>query len=292
MNQTTTNQSSQVLKQSILAELPHIEAELTYIVRPTEKPINYAYDPPPGTPQRSATPDVHTVSIYDGRSIASRFSLDREGFALPNYPTAVQDFYDEDEVQRVYYPEAEQFVKEQTGAARVVVFDHVVRNAQRSQPGVNTIREPGKRVHNDYTADSGYGRGRWVLSRIGETDPDALLQGRFSIVNVWRTIADPIQESPLAVADARSIVPSDWVASDLVYPDRVGETYGVTYNPAHHWVYFPLMHRDQALLIKCFDSDTDGRARFSAHSAFDDPTSPADAPVRESIELRTLVFYK
>lgn len=284
-------QNSQVLNQPIVAELPYVEANLTYIVRPTEKPINYAYEPPPDTLQRSATPDVHTVPIYDGRAIASKVSLDREGFALLDYQTAVRDFYDDEEVLQVYYPEAEQFVKEQTGAVRVVVFDHVVRNAQRSQPGVNTIREPGKRVHNDYTANSGYSRGRWVLNRIGD-DPDALLKRRFGIVNVWRAIANPIQESPLAVADARSIALSDWVASDLVYRDRVGETYGVTYNPAHTWFYFPFMHRDQALLIKCFDSAEDGRARFSAHSAFDDPTSPADAPPRESIELRTLVFYE
>lgn len=285
------SQNSQVLNQPPVAKLPAIEANLTYIVRPTEKPINYAYEPPPDAVQRSATPDIHPVSIYDGRSIASKFSLDQEGFALANAQTVVQDFYDEDEVQQVYYPEAEQLVKEQTGAVRVVVFDHVVRNAARSQAGINKIREPVKRVHNDYTANSGYSRGRWVLNRIGE-DPDILLERRFSIINVWRAVATPIQDSPLAVGDARSIAPDDWIASDLVYPDRVGETYGVTYNRLHKWFYFPLMHRDQALLIKCFDSLEDGTARFSAHSAFDDPTSPADAPPRESIELRTLVFYE
>lgn len=130
-----------------------------------------------------------------------------------------------------------------------------------------------------------------VLQLLGEENPDALLQRHFSIINIWRAIAEPIQESPLAVCDARSIAPTDWVASDLVYRDRVGETYGVIYSPNHQWFYFPFMHRDQALLIKCFDSVEDGRARFSAHSAFDDPTSPTDAPLRESIELRALVFY-
>jgi len=284
------SQTSQVLNQPFVGKLPYIEADLTYIVRPTEKPINYAYEPPPDALQRSATPDIHTVSIRDGRSLASEFSLEKEGFALSDYQTAVQDFYDDGEVERVYYPEAEQFVKEQTGAVKVVIFDHVVRNAARSQPGINKIREPGKRVHNDYTARSGYSRALWVLNRIGENP--ALLQQRFSIINVWRAIATAIVNSPLAVADARSIAPDDWIPSDLVYPDRVGETYGVTYNPSHQWFYFPLMHRDQALLIKCFDSLEDGTARFSAHSAFDDPTSPADAPPRESIELRTLVFYE
>ncbi|GAB1537543.1 hypothetical protein NUACC21_01880 [Scytonema sp. NUACC21] len=91
--------------------------------------------------------------------------------------------------------------------------------------------------------------------------------------------------------DAQSIAPTDLVAGDLVYRDRVGETYAVTYNPEHRWFYFPQMQKDEALLIKCFDSAEDGRARFTAHTAFDDPTSPSDAPPRESIELRTLVFY-
>jgi hypothetical protein len=83
----------------------------------------------------------------------------------------------------------------------------------------------------------------------------------------------------------------DLVAGDLVYRDRVGETYAITYNPSHRWFYFPQMQQNEVLLIKCFDSATDGKARFAAHTAFDDPTSPADAPSRESIELRTLIFY-
>jgi hypothetical protein len=283
---------SQVLEKPSAAALPYVEANLTYLVRPTEKPVNYTFEPPPGIPQRSGTPDVHTVPIYDARAIASEFSVDREGFALPNYQTAVQNFYDEEEIQRIYYPEAEKFLKELTGATRVVVFDHIVRNAQRSQPGQNNIREPGKIVHNDFTANSGYTRGQLVLNLIGEENSDALLQKRFSIINIWRAIASPIQEAPLALCDARTIAPTDWIASDLVYRDRVGETYGVVYNPSHQWFYFPLMHRDQALLIKCFDSVEEGIARFSAHSAFDDPSSPPDAPPRESIELRTLVFYE
>lgn len=285
------SQTSSVLNQPVLTDLPSVEADLTYILPPTEKPVNYTFEPPDGAPRWSATPDVHKVPIYNGRSIATEFSVDRQGFALSDYQTAIRDFYDDEEVQRIYYPEAEQFLKEQTGAARVIIFDHLVRNAQRSQPGVNHIREPGKRVHNDFTANSGYTRARLVLRSLGE-DADSWLQGRFSIVNVWRAISNPIEESPLAVSDARSIAATDWVASDLVYRDRVGETYGVIYNPSHRWVYFPQMHRDEALLIKCFDSTEDGKARFSAHSAFDDPTSPPDASPRESIELRTFLFYE
>ena len=51
------------------------------------------------------------------------------------------------------------------------------------------------------------------------------------------------------------------------------------------------MQMNEALLFKTFDSATDGRARFTIHSSFDDPTSPADAPPRTSIETRCLVFF-
>ena len=50
------------------------------------------------------------------------------------------------------------------------------------------------------------------------------------------------------------------------------------------------MQKDEVMLLKCYDSDP-RRARFTAHSSFDNPTSPPDAPARESIEVRTLVFF-
>ena len=81
------------------------------------------------------------------------------------------------------------------------------------------------------------------------------------------------------------------MASDLVYPDRVGETYAFTYNPNHRWYYFPHLEPNEAVLLKCYDSEEDGRARFTAHTAFNDPTSPPDAAPRESIEVRALVFF-
>ena len=111
------------------------------------------------------------------------------------------------------------------------------------------------------------------------------------MINLWRPIRGPLRDAPLAVCDARTVAAGDLVASDLVYRDRVGETYGVTYNPEHRWFYVPDMQPDEALLLKCYDSSIDGRARFAPHTAFDDPTAPADMLPRESIELRTLVFH-
>jgi hypothetical protein len=65
----------------------------------------------------------------------------------------------------------------------------------------------------------------------------------------------------------------------------------MTYRPGHQWFYAPQMRTDEVLLLKCYDSAQDGGTRFVPHTAFTDPTAPADAPPRESIELRTFVFY-
>jgi len=285
--------NSQVIDKPTSQNLPYVEANLNYLVPMAEKPVNYTYEPPSGTLRSNTTYEIQKQRIYNARSISKDILLDREGFAFTEHNTNVRNFYDEDEVRQVYYPEAEQLLKEVTGATKVVIFDHTLRNAELSKLGENKIREPGKRVHNDFTAKSGYTRARLELAARGidNDEIDALLQQRFAIINVWRGIADTIQESPLALIDARSIAPRDIVPGDLVYRDRVGETYAITYNPEHKWYYFPQMQRNEVIFIKCFDSAEDGHARFSGHSAFDDPSSPLDAPARESIELRTFVFY-
>lgn len=283
--------NAQVLDRSIVEQLPYIEANLNYLLPMTEKPVNYTYEPLNGIPRQNGVYEPQSLLIRNARSILQHLSVDREGFALIEHHTKVSNFYDEEEVRSVYYPEAEQLLKAVTGASQVIIFDHTLRNAQKSQPSENSIKEPVKRVHNDFTNKSGYSRARRELEAQGIENIEDLLQQRFAIINVWRSIAQPIQESPLTVCDAQSIALKDLVAADLVYRDRVGETYSVTYNPEHRWYYFPQMHRDEALLIKCFDSAEDGKARFAAHTGFDDPTSPPDAPARESIELRTFVFY-
>ncbi len=122
-------------------------------------------------------------------------------------------------------------------------------------------------------------------------EAEALLERRFAIVQVWRPIRHPIQSDPLAICDARSLAPGDLIAAERRYPDRVGETYRISYNPDHRWFYFPNMRRNEALVFKVYDSEKDGRARFTAHTSFDDPTGPPDAPRRESIEMHLLVFY-
>jgi hypothetical protein len=263
-----------------------VSAPLNYLVPMAERPVNYNYEPPPGVPWRTGQYVAQTVPIVDGRTSAEPFSLDKQGFVLLRHESAVHDFYDAEEVKRRYHVEVEQLVKQVSGAARVVVFDTTVRSALVKQPG-GAVREPARRLHNDYTEKSGPQRVRDLLPE----EADTLLKRRFAMINVWRPIVGPVLDTPLALCDARTIAPSDFVATDLKYPDRTGEIYSVTFSPSQRWYYFPRMQRDEAVLIKCYDSARDGRARFTAHGAFDDPTTPANALPRESIEVRTLVFF-
>src|SRR5207244_486278 len=122
------------------------------------------------------------------------------------------------------------------------------------------------------------------------TEAERLLRSRFAVINVWKPIRGPVEQAPLAVCDARTIGPDDFVPTDLRYRDRSGEVYSLRFSPTHAWFYFPRMQADEAMLLKCFDSDR-SCARFTAHSAFDDPGSRADARARESIEVRTLAFF-
>lgn len=267
----------------------HVDATLNYLAPTAERPVNYTYEPPAGVPRSNTRPEPHSLPIRNARRVVPAPTLDREGFQLVAQRSTVRDFFDEDELRRVYYGEAERLIKEVTGANRVFVFDHTLR---RHVPGVDdraagTPRQPATRVHVDQTARSG--PLRVVRHLPGEADE--LLSRRVAIINVWRPIRGPLLDAPLALCDARSVAPADLVPADLVYPDRTGETYAVSYNPAHSWFYVPAMRTDEAVLIKCYDSAEDGRARFSPHTSFIDPTAPADAPLRESIELRTLVFW-
>jgi hypothetical protein len=190
---------------------------------------------------------------------------------LLQHRSRVRDFASDDEIRRDYYPESEQLMKKLTGANHVVIFDHTIR---RRVPGQEDrrgdFRQPVARIHVDHTEASGPQRVRDLVP----DQADALLRGRVQIINLWRPIRVPVFDAPLAVADAGSVAPDDLVASDLIYPDRRGEIYSVKFGPAHQWFYVSRMQPDEALLLKCYDSETDGRARFAPHTAFFDPTSP------------------
>jgi hypothetical protein len=267
--------------------LSYVEAPMNYLADLSVKPVTY--NPPAGTgvPRREGNYRDFTVRVHNARPYVQDLSLDRQAFILTSHDTQVRDFYDEAEVKQAYYAEVEALIKRETGASKVVVFDHTVRTGDRAVE--RGLRTPVRSVHNDYTEKSGPQRVRDLLP---PDEAERRLEKRFAEYNVWRNIApDPIEETPLGFVDAQTIGPRDLAVCDLVYADRTGEIYQGVFSGDHQWHYFPAMTRDEAILIKCYDSMKDGRARFSLHSAFDDPASPANAKPRQSIEARAFAFF-
>jgi len=264
-----------------------IEASVNYFLDTGEKPFTATGEPGSLDVRTGGGQDPRPVVIRNGRLHTEDFTLDRSGFRFVRHDTKVADFFDEAWIRATYYPEMEALVKAQSGASRVVVFDHTLRTADDEARAARKIREVVRRVHNDYTEWSGPQRLRDVLPQ----EADALLRRRFAIVQVWRPLRYPVETFPLAICDAHSLAPTDLVVSERRYPGRIGQTYAITYNPAHRWYWFPRLRREEALIFKVYDSLRDGVARWTAHTAFDDPTAPPGARPRESIEIRTLALF-
>lgn len=269
-------------------QLSAVEGRLGFTRRSDEVQYTYAYDPPPGERRSNIVLEEIPALVADLRPVADRFSLDGNGFQLIGHKTAVRDFWDEAQTLALGHPEAAEIVKAATGASRVVVFDHTLRRRQTATPDrtQGLPRQPATRMHVDQTVRSGPRR---VRDLMGDQAED-LLTRRAAIINVWRPVARPALEWPLAVADAASVDPADLIPSQLRFEHRTGEIYGVAHNPSHRWYYVKDQRPDETLLIKCWDSDQ-RVARFAPHGAFEDPTSPPDAPPRESIEFRTIAFF-
>lgn len=256
------------------------------------QPEIYFYEPPPGTPMRQPGDDPRVMPVHDGWSRAETFSLDREGFALAEFGRSAFDRWDDDAAIRdEFYGSVTEFVRRSVGARRVVIFDHTIRRKgneqQQTAEHTTTQRAPVMVVHCDYTPLSAPLRVRQLLP----DEADALLARRFAFYNFWKPLRRRVEEKPLAMCDATSTLAEDFLTLKMNYRDRIGQIYVLRHSPQHHWWYFPRMTPEQAVLLKTYDSETDGRARFLGHSAFDHPDTPADAPRRESIEIRTIAFF-
>jgi len=262
-------------------------AEIPYTVDTGENLVNETFGPNNIRRRRTGMHELRRTRIRDGRALAGEFSLEENGFVLVRHETRVRDFFDPEQLKAVYYPEVERLIQEVSGAARVVLFDHTLRSGDEQEREARLVREPVLSAHNDYTEWSGPQRVRDILP--GEAE--ALLQRRFAIIQVWRAINQPIQSNPLAIADAKSVAFEDLLLAERRYPGRVGQTYRLKYNPNHRWYYFPQMRREEALVFKVYDSATDGRARFTPHTSFEDPQSPPGTLPRQSIEARALAFF-
>jgi len=264
-----------------------VTVDIPYTVETGEQLVNETFGPNNIRRRRSGAHELKQMTVRNGRLLADRLSLDEQGFVFVEHETKVVDFFDALQLESVYYPEVEELIKGVSGASRVVIFDHTLRSGNEAEREAKLIREPVLSAHNDYTEWSGPHRVREILP----DEAEAFLAHRFAIVQVWRAINQPIRSNPLAVADAKSVAMDDFLVAERRYPHRVGQTYRLKYNSNHRWFYFPEMRRDEALVFKVYDSEKDGRARFTPHTSFEDPASPPNAPPRQSIEVRAFAFF-
>lgn len=271
-------------------EIEFVEAPLKYLASAEEAPVYVASQGGGDTSRHKGNYVMKPVAVRNGRLRGGGFNLDREGFTLTAHASTVADFYDDGEIAAVYEPEVKALVRGLTGAARVEIFDHTRRSASLEVQQTRLIREPASIIHNDYTARPGPQRLRDHF-RDAPEEAAALLDRRFAIVNVWRSIRGAVRSAPVALCDAASVAPGDLVSVERQARERIGEIQQAVFNPAHRWYYFPEMQPNEALLIKTYDSASDGRARFTLHTSFDDPGAAADAEPRESLETRCFVFF-
>jgi hypothetical protein len=267
--------------------LPQVEAVLTYLLDTGETPIVYPSIAGGELERSTGVADDRRVRISNARLADQRFTLDIQGFELIRHASRVVDFHDDLELARVYEPEVRTLIEGATGARDVVVFDHTRRTDDRDVMLERKLRDPARTVHNDYTERSARQRLRDLLGDAA----DAKRSQRFAIINVWRSMSGTVLRAPLALCDARTVGSEDLIAAVRHGRDRIGETYRLAYSARHRWYYFPWLEPLEAVLIKTFDSATDGRARFAPHAAFESAAVPPDAPPRQSIESRAFAFF-
>ena len=273
-----------------------IEAGIVYLVYEGAAPVFHQSFNAAERMAMAGKREKKVMTIRNGRLNSGKFSLDVEGFAFAEHNTKVTDFFDDAQLASIYTPEIEKLVAKHAGASKVVVFDHTRRSSDAAVREKHSARDPVSAAHADYSDNSAKQR---LVDVLGDKAKDHRGK-RFSIINVWRSMNNVIQEWPLAVCDARTI------NDELLYStvrhapvraepsfeyNRPSETRHAAYDAGNKWYYFPDMNRNEALLFKNFDTLTDGTARYSMHTAFEDPNSPAKPLPRESIESRVLAFY-
>jgi hypothetical protein len=264
-----------------------IEAPIGYLVNTGELPVFYQSNVAGERTNFEGEREFHHMTVENARPRAGELSLDRDGYMLVGHETAVTDFQDDAQLENIYNAEAEALILTHTGASRAFVFDHTRRSSSQSLREAHNARDPANAAHTDYTDWSARKR---VEDVMGD-EAEALLAKRFAIVNVWRSTAGTIEEWPMAFCPWDAIDDAHMHTVERRAYNRVGQTRHASYDAKNRWFYFPQMTRSEAVLIKNYDTETDGRARWALHTSFDDPTAPANAAPRESLETRVFAFF-
>jgi hypothetical protein len=277
-------------------ELDSVAAHITYLAGKETHARYRTWPPSSGRMVETPPKEFHEMSIYDCRPILDELSLEGAGFVVRESAADPSDFYDDAAVRAEYLPAVERAVARETGAVAVFAFDHNVRSSRAVVEPRSGVRPPADMAHNDYTEASGPRRIREILAERGRLD---LAGHRGALINVWRPLAWPAQDVPLAICEAESTSPEDFVDTDiehygerdLEHPSHTGQIFSIRYNPRHRWFYVPDMRPQESLIFKCWDSLRSGQARYTAHTGFKNPAAPPDAPPRQSIEVRTVAIY-
>ena len=264
-----------------------VEAPIGYLVNTGELPVFYQSDVPGERTNFEGKREFRAMTVRNARLLPNDFTLDQEGFVFVDHATAVTDFQDDDQLASIYNAEAEALVRAHTGASRTLVFDHTRRSSSQSLREAHNARDPANAAHTDYTDWSARNR---VTSVMGD-EAEALIAKRFAIVNVWRSTAGTIEEWPLALCSWDSVDDAHLHTVERRAYNRVGQTRHASHDENNVWFYFPDMTPGEAILIKNYDTATDGRARYALHTSFDDPSARENAAPRESIETRVFAFF-
>ena len=266
-----------------------ITAKFNYVVDTGVPPVRYIDWPEMAHNAVEPIYKQHDMRVLNGRPLRGSFNMDTHGFVFAGHVTRVNDFTIETGRKNVYDAEVQALIKLHSGASDVLVFDHTLRVSDENLQKAMDARPTVKGVHNDYTEASAPRRLREI---VGDAEAERRFTKRWAIIQVWRPIRGDVMMDPLGICDGRSIPRKGFIRVERRYKDRTGEVYHIAHNPAHEWFWFPRMTRNEALVFKVFDSDERVPSRFTAHSAFDDPATPANAPSRESIETRCFAFFE
>ena len=267
--------------------LENVHSELNYLDSSVIKPEYFLYKLASGTQPRPPKPNKKILPIYDLRGHTNNATLDNNGFEFVTHPLPTLDYFDQSAVQKEYYSQCCQYVAQAMGASHVHAFDHNIRDKTLADLKQSNVFPPVRFIHNDYTEESAPVRVREIMGEKSEK----LIEGRYAFVNVWRPLQGPVTDEPLTVCDAQTIKQSNLVSATLRYEERTGSIYSVYQDEDHRWFYLSKMKDDEIMLIKCFDSDSNGNSRYTAHTSFRLPDADESLTTRRSIEVRTIAFF-
>lgn len=259
------------------------------------------------------------AKVTDIRGREQDFTLDIHGFQIIKDPTHVPShvFDDNIAIETTYYDHVTDLLKKELGCSKVYILTSKTREVSWSDGLKSDADKPDEDVETSVQnghlqfphVDYSYEGAALFVKRVaeGKTAPDSykgrnlpddetmeiIKKHRWAMINFWQPIRKPVTRDSLAVCDARS-VPEEDLFEDL--PEvLVEKKFGTWYvmapsNGRHRWYYQSDMRPDEALLIKCFDSKVDGRARRCPHTSFSGDKD--HGPDRSSVEVRTLVCWE